>query len=411
LRILRQAAITILDQKAGAPLEALAPDSGFSAAHKAYLGQQNEVAVYNGAVRVANDLITAKRAATAASDVKTVESTLLGLHAIRRRNDPDGTMACQEYQAALDTKARLEAEKAASKEKLDDHTKAVINQYEKSINVLLDEFQAGFRITETQHGYPGGVASCGYQILINETPVELGDSTTALDRPSFKNTLSSGDKSTLALAFFLAQLEHDSERATKIIVFDDPFNSQDSFRKDCTVQNIKKCGGTSAQVIVLSHDQGFLKRIWDRLAPQATERKCLQLARIGVRNTTISEWDIEQATQARFIADRNALADYYNTGAGNPRDIVNKIRPVLEAYSKNLYPSEFAADMLGTMIGKIRTTGASHAMFPVMDDLDALNEYTRRYHHGENPNAATEPINDTELQGFVKKTLAIIGCC
>jgi hypothetical protein len=83
----------------------------------------------------------------------------------------------------------------------------------------------------------------------------------------------------------------------------------------------------------------------------------------------------------------------------------------VEAYSKNLYPSEFAADMLGTMIGKIRTTGATHAMFPVMDDLDALNEYTRRYHHGENPNAATEPINDTELQGFVKKTLTIIGCC
>lgn len=162
---------------------------------------------------------------------------------------------------------------------------------------------------------------------------------------------------------------------------------------------------------MLSHDQNFLKRIWDRLATQAAERKCLQLARIGVRDTRIATWDIEQATQAHFIADRQALANYYNSGEGNHRDIVNKIRPVLEAYCKNLFPSEFAADTLGAIIGKVRNAGATHQLFPLLDELDALNEYTCRYHHGENPNAATEPISDTELQGFVKKTLAITGGC
>jgi len=92
----------------------------------------------------------------------------------------------------------------------------VIGRYEQAINRLLDEFNAGFRITGTKHGYPGGVASSSYQILINETPVELGDSQSPLDKPSFRNTLSSGDKSTLALAFFLAQLQHDPEKASKI---------------------------------------------------------------------------------------------------------------------------------------------------------------------------------------------------
>ena len=43
--------------------------------------------------------------------------------------------------------------------------------------------------------------------------------------------------------------------------------------------------------------------------------------------------------------------------------------------------------------------------------MDTLNDYTKRYHHGENLHAATEPINDTELQGFVKKTLTITGYC
>jgi hypothetical protein len=46
-----------------------------------------------------------------------------------------------------------------------------------------------------------------------------------------------------------------------------------------------------------------------------------------------------------------------------------------------------------------------------VDGLDDLNVYTRRYHHGENPNAATEPIADGELHGFVKRTLEMTGGC
>jgi hypothetical protein len=162
---------------------------------------------------------------------------------------------------------------------------------------------------------------------------------------------------------------------------------------------------------VLSHDQSFLKRIWDRLASRAADRKCLQLKRVGLRDTKICPWDIEEATQARYVADLKALTDYYNAAIGNPRDIVNKIRPIIETYCRNLYPADFGNDMLGTIIGKIRVAGAAHQLFPLLNDLDALNDYTSRYHHGENPNAITEPISDGELQGFVKKTLTITGCC
>lgn len=411
MRTFRQAALTLLDRKAGAPLDLLPVDTSFTTAHAALVAAQNNASTYNQAVKVANTAVAAKKTAAGAADTRTVESALTRLRATKKRHEPDAEAACQDYVAVLAAKKALEDQKAGIKEQLDKYTQKVIGTYEQTINRLLNDFQAGFRITGTTHGYPGGIASSSYQISINETPVELGDSNTPLNKPSFKNTLSSGDKSTLALAFFLAQLEHDPERTNKIVVFDDPFNSQDSFRKDCTVQKIKKCGESCPQVIVLSHDQGFLKRIWDRLATQAADRKCLKLTRIGVRNTTISEWDIEQATQAHFLADRKALVDYYNTDEGTPRDIVNKIRPVLGTYCKNLYPSEFATDTLGTIIGKVRTAGAAHAFFPVHDDLDALNEYTRRYHHGENPKAATESISDAELQGFVKKTLEITGGC
>ena len=254
----------------------------------------------------------------------------------------------------------------------------------------------------------GGTPSAIYQITINRTPVEIGSSSTPDDKPSFKNTLSSGDRSALALAFFLAQLEHDPAKANKIIVFDDPFNSQDDFRKGHTVQRIKKCVRECAQVIVFSHDQNFLKLIWDNIPPN--ERKTLHFFRIAEENTGIAEWDIEKAVKAPYRAGIDTLSKYfYNSSDGTPIDVVQKIRPVLEGYCRNISTRFADNDILGEIISKIRDWGEDCPLISIYDELDELNTYTSRYHHGENPQAATEPIRDTELKGYVKRTLKIVG--
>ena len=106
------------------------------------------------------------------------------------------------------------------------------------------------------------------------------------------------------------------------------------------------------------------------------------------------------------------LLDYYVDSKGDPRDVVQKIRPVVETYCKILGGDLFAdIDALGVMVGKIRNAGGGHQLAPLADDLDDLNEYTKRYHHGENTNAATEKIDDTELQGKVRLTLELTGGC
>jgi hypothetical protein len=90
---------------------------------------------------------------------------------------------------------------------------------------------------------------------------------------------------------------------------------------------------------------------------------------------------------------------------------VNKIRPVLETYCRNLYPSQFTpADSLGAIIAKIRGPGPVHPLAVILEDLETLNAYTTPYAHGQ-PDAATAPIDDNELHGFVKRTLAITGGC
>lgn len=374
---------------------------------------QSSAEEYNFAARSANATITAKKASLEGVSVEQSLRELQTLKAIKARQGEECSKACKEHAEGVKKKEYLEDKKSAAKEKLEEHTKTVIGLYEKTINKLLTDFQAGFRITGTTHAYPGGVPSSDFQILINEIPVSLGDGKTPLSIPSFRNTLSAGDKSTLALAFFLAELEHDQNKANLIVVFDDPFSSQDAFRKDHTAQKIRKCGEDCLQVIVLSHDQSFLKRLYDRLRTQNLEHKCLRLSRIGQSNTVITEWDIEESTQAQYRADLKALANFYNGIDGKPREVVAKIRPTLESFCRFLYPTQFDDDdSLGVICGKVRAASPGHGLAQVCDDLDAANLYTRRYHHGENPlSAASEPIDDTELQGFVGKTLSIVGWC
>ena len=411
-RTLRNAAASLLNRKAAAPLEAVALDDAFTDAAAQFATLTAAATAYNGAVAAANALIAARKAATGEADIRTIEATLDRLRLTKKRYEPEVTTACEEYQAALKAKAKIEEQKAAAKDKLDKHTKMFIGKYEQTINRLLSDFHTGFSITKTKHGYPGGIASSSYQILINDTPVELGDGKTPPGQPSFRNTLSSGDRSTLALAFFLAQLEHDPDKASKIVVFDDPFNSQDNFRKDHTVRKIRDCGETCAQVIVFSHDMYFLKRIWDRLQEKPAERKCLELRRLGLYNTAIVEWDIEATTQSAYKANLQTLTDFYHEGIGKPRDVVQKIRPILETYTKVIAGDTVAeADTLGDLVRKIRASGSEHQLYPLCDELDDLNIYTRRYHHGENQQATTEPITDGELHSHVKRTLEMTGGC
>lgn len=412
LRALRDAALDLLGRKAAAPLETVVPGEEFRAAVAESEALATASAAYNKAVATANAVISARKIAIGTTDVATATDTLAILRLRKKRYESKVKAACLAYQTAVEQKATIEKQKKVAKNKLNEHTKTVLERYAQTVNLLLEDFHTGFRITKTEHGYPGGIASSSYQILINSTPVELGDDKTSLNKPSFRNTLSSGDKSTLALAFFIAQLEHDPNKTKKIVVFDDPFNSQDAFRKDHTVRKIRDIGEACAQVMVFSHDLHFLKRLWDRLQDKSAERKCLELKRIGLHNTSIVEWDIEGAVQSAYRADRQALTDFYHEGTGKPREVVQKIRPVLETYGKFLGAGMVdEADTLGVIVSKIRAAGHAHQLYSICDSLEDLNTYTRRYHHGENPQAATEPISDGELHSFVKRTLEMTGGC
>lgn len=403
---LGQAAINLLDRKSQAPLEAIPPDEAFTNAAKAYEAAQATAREIAETTRAVNAMIVAKKEETGAVNVQTAESEFARRRAIQVRHSNPVDGLCADYVRLTAEKEDIDNQKTKVRTLLDEHTNNVIRRYEGRINHYLDIFNTGFSITETRHSYPGGIASSSYQLVVNDTAIELGDGQTSSATPSFKNALSSGDRSTLALAFFLAHLEADENLKDKTVVFDDPINSQDTFRRRQTVHEITKVAHNCAQIIVLSHDATFLKQVWDKVPP--AERLSLSIADHRSQGSKIVVVDLERACEGRTAIDIDDMQTYLSTGAGAPLDLIRKMRVVLETHCWTTYPASFHGnDSLGDMIRKIREGGDQHPAKDLYDELDQINDYNVQYHHGEKPDMIPDQIDPIELTSHVKRTLKI----
>jgi len=163
-------------------------------------------------------------------------------------------------------------------------------------------------------------------------------------------------------------------------------------------------------VITLSHDPYFLKLLWDGCP--ANDVKALQMSKAG-NTTVIGEWDIEAETQSSYLRDYSTLLDFYRERRGDPRLVARAIRPFLEGMLRSHFPGHFQPnEWLGEFIGKIRSadpsSGLNHAQAD-LSEIEAINEYSKKYHHAQNPNAYSEPINSDELHAYVKRTLRLVG--
>ena len=406
---LGRVALGLLDRKGKAPLESIQPGNTFNEADTVYKKARTKARQIAARVQNVNTLISAKKEEVGVTDLQTAEDELARLQAVKVRYTESVASLCNGHIRMTDEKNKLEERKKTIRKQIGAHTENMMKPYEQRTNHYLGIFNAGFRITKIKHEYPGGSAASTYQIVINNTAIGLGNNHTPNDRPSFKNTLSSGDRTTLALAFFLVHLEQDQNLSSKTVVFDDPFGSQDAFRRSRTVLEVVEKGCSCAQVIVLSHDIKFLKSIWDK-APK-DKRVALGLHDRRVQGVKIMPLDIELACRGQTATDIQDLQAYLSTGEGKPLDIVRKMRGILETYCRTTYSGYFQGRQawLGDILREIRGGGNQHPAHELYCDLYQINDYTKKYHHGEDMMDVTpDPIDPRELEGYVKLTLNIV---
>ena len=408
-RAAREAVAAELDAKQAAPLEHITMASSTRTAVERYGGHRQAVDGLSQRLQQANEAINVVQEQAATGNATALAADIAHLRDVKARHAPMTADLCDDYLRERAAKAETEQRRDEARAELNQYRTTIFTAYQTAMNMHLHQFNAGFRLDSMKPVNTRTGSSCTYDVLINDTPVPVSGGTPTPGEPSFRNTLSSGDRSTLALAFFFASLDKDPALASKIVVIDDPIASLDEHRALTTAQEIRRLAHRASQVIVLSHDKPFLCRIWQ--GADTTTRAALLVARDGA-GSTLREWDVNEDAITEHDRRHALLREYLERSTPNNRPVAESIRPVLEAFVRVAYPDHFGP---GAKLGPFRHLCEQRVGTPGqilderhMQELDDLVEYANKFHHDTNPAWETEVVNDTELRGFVMRALDFI---
>ncbi|MBA7685864.1 hypothetical protein ES703_94293 [subsurface metagenome] len=346
-------------------------------------------------------------------DLPKLNTELEKLEVQKQRFDEEAIQSCTDYNQLNNEIKELNDQKVEKQNELDKYTSEVFKTYGKKINNYLRKFGTEFEITDTKGGsYVGRSKDPMAEYKLNLSGQEILFDDDGIN-PCFKYTLSEGDKSSLAFAFFLAKLDLYVNISDKIIIFDDPLSSLDSNRRIATTQELQRLSSSAKQIIILTHNTIFARKFWNEI----DKSKCKNLQIVRSAGTyEISEWDLEKETSGEYFNNYFILEKYLNEGVSGQeqlRNVARCIRPLLEGYLRLKFPGKFTeSEWLGNFIRKIENAPNGDSLINMkrqLDELRGINDFSKKYHHLTNPNAENEPITDGELKSFVDRTLKFLG--
>ncbi len=292
---------------------------------------------------------------------------------------------------------------------LGEYSKNIFDKYVEVINEKLKYFTPYIEIKKLSKTMGSGNQYVSYYLLVGGQQVGFEENSKV--RASFKYTLSEGDKSALAFAFFLAKL-HFTTITDKIIVFDDPISSFDYARKNSTINQLVKLAKECNQLITLSHDINFAKDLCKRFGYNKV--KSLKIIRQGANNV-IALHDIEKETLSGVFKDLEVLNNYIVNGSNNDlekREVIRCIRPILEGIIRIKFFRDIKFnEWLGDVIRKVNESQEGERLFrlkPLVDEISEINDYSKGFHHSDPTSIWGEVINDEELRIYVNRTLKLI---
>jgi wobble nucleotide-excising tRNase len=404
----RQLVARALEAKEAAPLERIELSQEARNAVAVYDAHRERVSGLSAQLLAANRTISVIKEQAAAGNVAAREADLVRLRATKARREPNVTVFCDAYLAEKAAKTATEQQRDQAREALEQYRRNVFPNYQNSTNQYLARFNAGFRLEQIQAANTRAGSTCVYNLRINNVTVPVATDA-GPGHPAFRNTLSAGDRNTLALAFFFACLDQDPDLPNKMVVIDDPVSSLDDNRSLTTVQEIRRLLPRVNQVIILSHSKSFLCQTWESSDP--TQRSALQVRRDGPSSSTIDTWNVDADLVTEYDRRHEKLRTFLTSGAaGNLRDIAVEIRPMMEHFCRVAYTADYPpGDLLGNFRDKCQTR--INQGNPIMSAADVqelrdLTDYGNRFHHNSNPQGyLTVIVTDAEVRGFVDRTL------
>ncbi len=404
---LRSQLSRLLQQKMDSPLDEVNLDEDATGTFEDYEALRDASRILSRALLQANEMITKLKEEAASGSLTAVSNDMQRLRAIKARFTGDVISLCNAYLEIKVQKEQAEAQKAQAREALDDHRQTMFPRYQGAINEYLRKFNAGFRIVEVQAVNPRGAPSSTYQIEIDNSPVQLTQQNP--EDPAFKNTLSSGDRNTLALAFYFASLDQELTLDSIVAIIDDPVSSLDDGRTLTTAQETRALARRVDQVIVLSHSRRLLCTIWQ----YSNRQNCSALSIVpSLDGSTIERWNVREEAITEYDRQHELLRRYLAGTEREIRQVAQGLRHVLEGYLRVVCTEYFLPGMLiGQLITRARELAREDTQIlsgSAINELDKIAEYVNKFHHETNPSWDVEinNINEQELKGFVERVLA-----
>lgn len=399
----REGVLEQLRAKAAAPLDRMALSPEVRQAVIDYRACIAEVADLSVRLMAVNARLDVVKEQAQADDLAALTDDLAKSQAQKARFELAVVPHCDAYSAEKNAKAATEALRTEARAALDQYREQIFPAYETAINEYLQRFAASFRLVEVQSVNNRSGSSASYCVVINQQNVSV----TADQGPSFRNTLSAGDRNTLALAFFFASLDQDPDLANKIVVIDDPMTSLDEHRTLRTREEIMALAARVGQIIVLSHSKPFLCNLWEQSDRNVSTALRINRAAVG---SEIALWDVRNDSISEHDKRHELVRGYLQAADPNKeRQIAAALRPILEAFMRVAYPEYFPpGTLLGPFLGLCdQRVGGNNEILSAGDiaELRALLGYANLFHHDTNPAWQTAAINDAELTDFAERTL------
>lgn len=396
-----------LQKKKNSPLEKITLSKETLDCHKQFLDGLKNIKDFEVKLIELNGELSLIKESAKSENLSALNSDLKKLKANKARfSEPTKTL-CNNYKSEKAAKKLTEELRDQTIQLLDEYRDTIFQKYESSINDHLRDLNAAFRLSSVSSVNNRGGSSCNYSVLVNNEPVSI----TADSGPSFKNTLSAGDRNTLALAFFFASLDHDDQIESKIMVIDDPMTSLDEGRIHATIQHIKFLSDRVDQTIILSHSKPFLLQFWD--SSKARNKSPFKIYRQG-NGSSICKWDITQDSITEHDKRCDLILDLLKNGhSENDRTVAVALRPSIEAFLRVSYSPYFRpGDLLGDFTRECdKTLNTPNQILDENDlvELKNLTNYCNLFHHDTNSlGYTTARLNEGELTNYAQRTLTFI---
>ncbi len=400
----------LLERKKGNLLDAIVPNEH----EKQDLGQEayfrQAIADYNTGIDKINTKIQAIK--DASQDIEELdrinknEQIKLACNNVRYRN-PKTAEIYKNLKQYKQERNQIKEEKIKLRNEIDKESKSILKKYQNNINKELINFDVDFTIQEVGIK-PDTASKDGVHFNICLEGKNFNPNGSSKYPYKLSNTLSSGDKSTLAFAFFIAKYR-EKDISNQILVFDDPITSLDFFRESETQKIIKNFADNALQVIVLTHSINFAKSF------DANNGGNYEKRFVWIRKN-YSEKGLSYTPYNKFsdmgIDKHSRDYELINKYTKDPAsvetyDVVRSIRPYVETILKNDPYYGFASLSLGKIIRKLRDQGTVCKDY--IHKLEDINDNTVAASHGRKnkDDANSKKMTDNKLMSICRLALSI----